>query len=86
MGSAGILLIGRSISNVAIDNDQRWSVARALKRIERPFEHIEVVRVTHSCHIPFVGQEPRCDVFTERPLGVSFDGDLVVVINPAQIG
>ena len=85
MGSAGILLIGRSISNVAVDNDQRWPVARALKGIKRPFEHIEVVRVTHSCHIPVVAQEPRRDIFTERPLGVPFDGDLVVVINPAKI-
>src|SRR5262249_54348332 len=49
-------------------------------------EHLEVVGVAHAGDVPAVGDEPRGHVLAEGPLGVALDGDLVVVVNPTQVG
>src|SRR5690348_2577402 len=36
-------------------------------------------------HVPFVSGEARCDVFIECEAGMAFDGDVIVVIEPAEI-
>jgi hypothetical protein len=46
---------------------------------------IDVVGVPYPQHVPAVTEEARRHVFRERDARVSFDGDVVVVVNPAEV-
>ena len=46
----------------------------------------EVIGVADVCDVPAVAHEARCHVFAEREAGVAFDGDVIVVVDPAEIG
>ena len=83
---AGVLLVRRAIRDVAVHDDQRRPVVGCLKRAERPRQHLQIVGVAHPQHIPAIAQKPRGHVFTERQRRVAFNGDVVVVVNPAEIG
>ncbi len=46
---------------------------------------IDVVGVGDPQHVPAVGQKTGRDVFGEGDAGVAFDGDVVVVLDPAEV-
>ncbi len=46
---------------------------------------LEVVGIVNVRHVPTIGREPRGHVFVEGEIGVAFDGDVVVVVDPAEI-
>ena len=84
--AAGILLVGRAVADMAVHDNQRGPVAGALKCSERPSEHFQIVRIAHPCHIPSVTDEAGGHVLGKSQSGVAFDGDVVVVVDPAEIG
>ena len=71
--------------DVAVDDDQRWSLRLLFESVEGPCEHIQIVCVALPRQVPTIGNEPLGDVLGERPLRVAFDCDLVVVVDPAQV-
>ena len=85
VGGAGVLLVRRAVGDVAVDDDERRAIGRVLERAERALEHREVVGVADPRHVPPVADEPRRHVVAERERGVAFDGDVVVVVDPAQV-
>ena len=85
VGCAGVLLVGRTVGDVTVDDDQCGSGRGALERVESPLEHFEVVGVPCPGDVPTVSDKARRHVLGERPIRVAFDGDLVVVVNPAEI-
>ena len=65
------------------------SVGRSLvcwKSREGPLELVEVVGVGDPGDVPAVGDEAGGDVFGERQRGVALDRDVVIVVNPAEVG
>ena len=58
---------------------------RVLKRSKCPRQHVQIVRVAHARYVPAVGEEARRHVLAECQRGVAFNGDVVVVVNPAQV-
>jgi hypothetical protein len=46
---------------------------------------VDVIGVADTLDVPTVGEKPRGDIFREGDLGVAFDGDVVVVPDPAQV-
>ncbi len=74
-----VLLGGRPVA------DQRRTVGLLLGRLERAVEHGEVVRVSHAGHVPAVRDEAGGYVLAEGQLGVAFDRDAVVVVDPDEV-
>ena len=58
----------------------------AWKCAKRPRQHLSIVGIAHPQHVPAIAQEPRSHVFTERQRSIAFNGDVVVVVDPAEIG
>ena len=85
MGSAGILFVRRSVSDVAVNDDQCRAVLRALKISERAGQHLKIVCVADSRHVPAVGHKTRGHVLSKRQGSVALDRDVVVVVNPTEI-
>ena len=81
----GVLFIRRTIGDVAIDDDQRGPVAGVLEGAKGPLQHFQIVGVADPQHVPVVTDKAGRHVLAERPIGVAFDGDFVVVIQPAEI-
>ncbi len=56
------------------------------ERAESPLELVEVVGVADPGHVPAVGQETGRDVLGKGQRGVALDRDVVVVVDPAEVG
>ncbi len=84
--TAGILLVRRAVADMAVDDDQRRPIFGALKCSERASKHLEIVRIAHSSYVPPVADEARGHIFRKGQSSIAFDGDVVVVVNPAEIG
>ena len=69
-----------------LDDDHRRLAGLGLERLQRRGQCVEVVGVVDVLHRPAVALEPLRDVLGERQLGAALDGDLVAVVDPAQVG
>ena len=58
VGRLGILLVRRSVADVAVDDDQGRPVVGFVEGRERPLELVEVVGVADPRDVPAVGEEP----------------------------
>ena len=86
VGGAGVLLVGRAPADVAVDDDQGRPIALLEEDAEGAVEQVEVVGVADPGDVPAVAQEPGGDVLAERQRGVPLDRDVVVVVDPAEVG
>ena len=84
MGSGGALSVGRAVPDAAVEHDERGPALGPPKDPQRVFDALHVVGVAHAQHIPAIGEEPGRDVLRERQVGAAFDGDAVVVPDPAE--
>ena len=85
MGGVGVLLVGRTVADVAVHDDQSGPVRGRHRDVERPVEHRQVVGVAHPGHVPAVAEEPCGHIVAEGEGGGALDGDPVVVVDPAQV-
>ncbi len=60
---ARVLLVGRTIGDMAVHDDQRGPVGRLVEGAERPPQHVEVVGVADPRDVPAVPDEARRHVF-----------------------
>src|ERR1041385_3302107 len=86
MRLACLLLVGRAISNVAVNDDQRRALLRVVEMLEGAGEQIKIVGIADASNVPAITHKARGDIFSKRQLGVALNGDVVVVVNPAEIG
>jgi len=82
---AGILFVRRAVSDVAIHNDQGRSLLFVLEGAEGALQHLQVVSVSHSRHVPTVPHVPCSHIIAESQGRISLDGDVVVVVDPTQV-
>src|SRR5690349_12114134 len=80
-----ILFVRRTVADVALDDDQRRSVARAQEALKGELKTVNVVRVTNMQHIPAIREETRGNILGKGDVSVALDTDAVTVINPTQI-
>src|SRR5271166_6485980 len=85
VSTTSILLMGRAVSDVAVHDDERGAILGVMKSAERTGQHVEVVCVSNSRHVPAVTDKTRGHVFRKRQGSVAFDRDVVVVVDPAEI-
>ena len=85
VGGGGALLVGRAVADAAVEDEERRPALGLLEDPEGMLDALEVVGIADAQHVPAVGQEPGRDVLGERQVGAAFDGDVVVVEDPAQV-
>ncbi len=81
----GILHFGRAVADVAVDHDEGRPAAGLGERAQRLLDPPDVVRIADTHDIPAVCDEARDHILGEGDRGVSLDGDVVVVVNPAEV-
>src|SRR5262249_38145630 len=85
MGRGRIDLVRRAIADVAVQNDQRGSTFGLAEDGKRILDALEVVGITNPQDVPVIAEESRRDVLGEGDTRFAFDGDVVVVIDPAEV-
>ena len=83
--SAGVLLVGSAIRDVAVDNDESRPVVGMEESLEGAGQHFLIIRIPYARDIPPISDKTGSHVLTECPVRVTFDGDPVVVVDPAKI-
>src|SRR5262249_35699174 len=86
VGGAGVLFVGSAVSDVAVHNDQRRPVVRVLESPESSRQHLLIIGIADAGDVPAVADEAGGDVVGESQCRVPFDGDVVVVVDPAEVG
>ena len=79
-------LVRRAVADDAVHHDQRRTLGLGPKRVEGHTQRGQVVGVGDVLHRPAVAGEPGRHILGERQAGGALDGDLVVVVDPAQVG
>src|SRR4030095_15123293 len=82
---ARVLLVRRTVGDVAVHDDESWSIARASQRRECTLEHLQVVGVADARDFPAVTDEACGHVIAERQRRIALDGDVVVVVDPTEV-
>ena len=85
MRAVAAFLRGGAVPDAAVHDDQRRAGRFGLERLERPGQQATVVRVVNVSDVPAQPGELGGDVIAERQPGAALDGDLVVVVDPAEI-
>ena len=81
----GILHVRSAVADVAVDHDESRSAAGLGERAQRLFDPPDVVRIADAHDIPAVRDEACDHILGEGDRGGSLDGDVVVVVNPAEV-
>src|ERR1700746_639516 len=85
MRRARVLTMRRTVADMTINDYDRWSARRARGIPERVLNATQIVGIPDASHVPSIRQKSPLHVFGERYIGFAFDGDVIVVIDPAQI-
>ncbi len=85
MGAVGVVLVRRAVGDHAAHDDQRRPVGCLAEGLQRGAESGQVVDVIDLHHVPAITGEALPHIFAECQRGVAFDGDGVVVIDPAEV-
>src|SRR5262249_14957723 len=85
VGFLGVLLVGRTIRDVAVDNDEGRAIRGGYRELNGAPEQFKIVCVTDAGDVPPIAHEARGYVLGERQRGIAFNGDVIVVVDPAEI-
>src|ERR1700733_5949709 len=70
---------------MAVQNDERGPAFGLLEDVQGLFDAVEVIGIAHAQDIPTVSQETGRNVFGEGDVRVPLDGDMIVVVDPAEV-
>src|SRR5262249_1533847 len=85
MSRGCVVLVWRAIPNVAVQDDQRRFGFRLLEGLNGTSDPIHIVRVMDARNVPSISEESGRYVLAESDASISFDCDVVVVVNPAEV-
>src|SRR5262249_57943356 len=85
MSRCGVLLMRRTVADVAVQNDKCRATLCLLEDRQRLLDPLTIVRVADPQDVPSISEEASRDVLSERQTRAPLDRDVVVVIDPAQI-
>src|SRR5215470_17757000 len=85
MSRGGILLMRGAVADMAVQYNESGAALRVTESRKSVFDALDVVGVADAQNVPPVPQKPRRNIFRERDGGISLDGDVVVVIDPAEV-
>src|SRR5271170_4883496 len=70
---------------MAVENYESRAAFGASENFKRVLNEVNIVCVTHPQDIPAIAEKPGGDVFGEGDVCIPFDGDVVVVVDPAEV-
>src|SRR5215831_1826905 len=82
---ARILAVRRAIADMTLYDYDGRSACRPHGIPKGVFDSIEIVGIPDTDDVPSVGKEPRSDIFSERDIRLAFDGDAIVIVDPAEV-
>ena len=85
MGFGGVLFVRRTVTDVAVEHNERRPAFRLAEYRERVFDAVNVVGIADPQDIPTIREKSRGDIFGKRDTRIAFDADVVVVPNPTEI-
>src|SRR5262249_28109890 len=85
MCRGSVLLVRRTVTYMAVQNDERRAVFRFSKSLESMINPLEVVGVAYTQNVPVVGQKSRLHILRESDARLTLNGDMIVVVNPGEI-
>ncbi len=85
MGFGGVLLVWRTVADVAVQDDKGRTALRLPEDLQSVLDSIDVVGIADPQDIPAISQKPGRDILREGDARVSLDGDVVVVVDPAEV-
>ncbi len=85
VGGGGVHLGGRGVADVGPEHDERRAGFLAPGGIERQVDGVEVIAVIHVLHVPAICLEALAHVLAEGERGIAVDGDVVVVVDEAEL-
>src|ERR1035438_2255935 len=71
---------------MGVNDDQRRTLGLFQRGLNGTIKLREIVDVAHMLHIPVPAEEARAYVIAEGQRGVALNGDVVVVVEPDQVG
>src|SRR5215469_4956814 len=85
MRGSRVLFMRRAIADMAIQNDQSRPVLRIPENLQRVLDAVEIICIADSQHIPAIRKKSSSDILCKGDTSISFNRDVVVVINPAEV-
>src|SRR5207249_10577414 len=82
---SSVLSMWRPITNVAVQNNERWPITRLVKDVYGVLDALDIVGVAYTQNIPSISQKSCLDVLRKRDARFSLDGDVIVVVDPAKV-
>src|SRR6476660_6972732 len=70
---------------MAVQNDECRATLGLVKDIQRLLDALDVIGIAYAQNVPPVAEEAGGDVLGEGDARVAFDGDVVVVVDPAEV-
>src|SRR4029077_11509915 len=81
----GVLLVRWAVTDMGVQDEEFWATLGLVKDIQRLLDALDVIGIAYAQNVPPVAEEAGGDVLGEGDARVSFDGDVVVVVDPAEV-
>src|ERR1700751_3179459 len=85
MSLRGILLVRRTVTDVAVEDDEGWGVRCSLEDLQSDLNSVDVIGITDPQNVPAVTLEPGSNVLSESNPRISLDCNVVVIVDPAEV-
>ena len=86
MSSTGVLFMWRTVTNMAINNDQSGTIFGLLKIAIGIAEHLQIVGIGNVSDVPSISLKTQAHVLAERPVRGTIQSYVIVIVNPTEIG
>src|SRR5712671_4283073 len=80
-----VLAVRRAKTDVTVYDNQFGAILNAERMVVGIGERNQIVGIVDVLDIPTIGCEPGRDIFVVSEIGITLDGDMVVVVYPAQV-
>src|SRR6266478_1406260 len=85
VGLEGILLTGRSVTDVRAQQNERRPRGLAAGRAQCSVDGFEIVSILHRLRMPAIRLEAFCAIFREREIGRSSERNMIIVVEVNQL-
>src|ERR1700752_4208054 len=85
MSGSSVLFVWRAVADVAVQYNECPTALRFPEDIEGVFDAFQVIRVADAQDVSSVSEESRLHILREGEARAAFDGDVIVVVAPAEI-
>src|SRR5262249_21587885 len=85
MRFGSILLMRRAVADVSVQYDEGWATLGLAKNRQRVLDPADVIGVAHAQNVPTITQKSGRDVLRKGDARVTFNRDVIVVIDPAEV-